>query len=128
MAISFHFLIYPSNVYCIEENFQGRKFLQIPRFCGYTRKFSLRKLGRGILWHSKGEQSTKVFSMKTVFLPIRKNFLPQKFPAIQYVFLAHTLNLLAYLNVSKFIVESFSNFSSSIHCGDVHVLEQNHRR
>ena len=46
--------------------------------------------GRGILWHGMSEQSMKVFSAKSVFSPICKSFLPQKFPAIRY-FLTHYL-------------------------------------
>ena len=47
--------------YRIAENFQWRKLSQISRFCGYSRKFSLRSLGawRPLVRHS--EQSAKVF-------------------------------------------------------------------
>ena len=71
-------------LYHIAENFQGRKLSWISRFCGYTRKFSLRNLGRGVLRHGKSEQSAKVFSAKIGFSPIRGSFLPWKFPAIRY--------------------------------------------
>ena len=51
-------------LYRIAENFWG---IKLPQLCGYTRKFSLRNLGGGILLHSKSEQSTKVFSSKIIF-------------------------------------------------------------
>ena len=70
--------------YHIEENFWGRKLSWISRFCGYTRKFSPWNLGRGVLWHGQSEQSAKVFSVKIVFSPICKSFLPQKFTTIRY--------------------------------------------
>ena len=70
--------------YCIAENFRGRKLSRISQFYRYTQKFTPRNLGRGVLWHCKCEQSTKVFST-IVFSPIRKSFLPLKFPAIRYV-------------------------------------------
>ena len=64
--------------YRIVENFRGRLLSQISQFCGYTRKFSPRNLGCGVLWHCKNEQSTKVFSAKIVFLPICEKFSPSK--------------------------------------------------
>ena len=70
--------------YRIVGNFRGRKLSKISRFCGYTRMFSPQNLGRGILWHSKSEQSAKVFSQKSYSLQICESFLPQKFPTIQY--------------------------------------------
>ena len=37
------------------------------------------------LWsHLSYERSTKVFSAKSYFSPIRESFLPRKFPAIRY--------------------------------------------
>ena len=51
------------------------------------RKFSLRNLGRDVLWRRKSEQSAKVFSAKIVFSPICESFLPQKFSAIRYIIL-----------------------------------------
>ena len=48
-------------------------------------KFSPRNLGRDVLWRCKSEQSAQVFSAKIVFPPIRKSFLPRKFPAIRYM-------------------------------------------
>ena len=63
------------------------KTLWISWFCGYMRKFSLRNLGRDVLWRRKSEQSAKVFSAKIVFSPICESFLPQKFSAIRYIIL-----------------------------------------
>ena len=64
--------------YHTAENFRGRKLLRISRFCGYTQKFSPRNLGRGIVWHSKSDQSTKVFSTKNVFFTNSRKFSPSK--------------------------------------------------
>ena len=77
--------VHAFSVYRIAENFRGRKLLRISWFCGYTRKFSPQNLGHGIRWRCKSEQSAKVFSTKILFPPIRKSFLPRKFPAIWYV-------------------------------------------
>ena len=71
--------------YHIAENFQGRKLLRISWFCGCTQNFSLRNLGRDVLWRCKSKQSAKVFSAKIVFSPIRESLLPRRFPAIRYV-------------------------------------------
>ena len=84
-------LFFLRNVHCsvvpryrIAENFWGRKLSRILWFCHYTRKFSTWNLGCDVLWHCKSEQSAKVFSA-IVFSPIRRSFLPWKFPAIRYV-------------------------------------------
>ena len=61
----------------------SEKLSRISQFCGYTRKFSLRNLGRGVLWRGKSEQSVKVFFAKIVFSPICESFLPRKFTAIR---------------------------------------------
>ena len=62
-----------SLVYHIAENFRGRKLSRILRFCGYTRKFFSRNLGRGVLWCCKSKQSAKVFSVKIVCSLIHKS-------------------------------------------------------
>ena len=61
----------------IAGNFQGRKLLQILWLCGYLQKLSLQNWECGVFWCRETEQSAKVFSMKIVFLPIRK-FSPSK--------------------------------------------------
>ena len=58
--------------YRIAENFRGRKLSRISRLCGYTRNFSLRNLGRGVLRRGKSEQSAKVFSENRIFTNSRK--------------------------------------------------------
>ena len=70
--------------YRIAENLQGRKLLQISRFCGYMRKFSLRNLET---WHPLGHKraSAKDFSTKIVFSTnSRKLSLFWKFSTICY--------------------------------------------
>ena len=49
----------------------------------YVKLFCAKFEGCGILWCSKSEQSTKVFSAKSYCSPIHKSFLPRKFPAIR---------------------------------------------
>ena len=48
---------------------------EISRFCGYSRRFSLRNLGAWDLWRGKSEQSAKVFSAK---IAIRESVLSRK--------------------------------------------------
>ena len=72
------FVSRPTNTYRIAENFRGRKLVRISWFCGYTRKFCPRNLGRGVLWHGKSEQSTKVFSAKIIFFTNSRRFSPSK--------------------------------------------------
>ena len=52
------------------------KTSRISQFCSYTSKFSPRNLGHGVFWHSKSEQSAKVFSAKIVFSPNHESFFP----------------------------------------------------
>ena len=75
-----------SCMYRIVEKFRGRKLSRISRFCGYTRKFSPRNLGCGVLCCCKSDQSAKVFSAKIVISPIHESFFPSKVPAIQYIY------------------------------------------
>ena len=42
------------------------------------RKFSLRNLGHGVLWHGKSKQSMKVFSAKIALLTNSRKFSPSK--------------------------------------------------
>ena len=79
--------------YRTAENFRGRKLSRISWFCGYTQKFSPQNLGHSVLRHGKSEQSAEVFSTKIVFSPIRKSFLPWKFPAIWYNFRPFSWNI-----------------------------------
>ena len=72
------FVSRPTNTYRIAENFRGENLCEPPRFCGYTRKFYLRNLERGVLWYGKSEQSTKVFSAKIIFFTNSQKFSPSK--------------------------------------------------
>ena len=57
-----------------------RYWEKIFAFCRYTRKFSLRNLGPGVLWRCKSEQSAKVFSAKSYFHQFAKVFSLESFP------------------------------------------------
>ena len=56
------------------------KTSRISQFCSYTSKFSPRNLGHGVFWHSKNEQSAKVFSAKIVFSPNHESFSLESLP------------------------------------------------
>ena len=74
--------------YSTARNFWGRKLSQISRFCGYSWKFSLRHLGRGVLWRSKSKQSAKhFFHENRIFYQFTKVFSLESF-------LLYTHNLL----------------------------------
>ena len=64
-------------------NFLGRKLSQISRFCGYSRKF-MKYRGVVSLGTAKVNNPWKFSPQKLYFSPIRKSFLPQKFPTIRY--------------------------------------------
>ena len=71
--------------YRMAGNFQRKRLPQISRFCGCSRKFSLQIWGHGILWHSKSEQSAKVFFPKIVFFINSWKFSPLKVSSIWYL-------------------------------------------
>ena len=79
---TFYNLLLELSIYRIPENFQGRKSLQISRFCDYSRVFSMQFEGMAS-YGGTSEQSAKVFSMKIFFSLICESFLPRKFPAVQ---------------------------------------------
>jgi len=66
------------------ETFEGENFCKFCSFVAICKSF-VREIWRcGILWHSKSEQSAKVFSVKIVFSPICESFLIRKFPTVWY--------------------------------------------
>ena len=69
-----------TGLYLVVENFRGRKFSQISQFCGYTRKFSLQNLGRGVLWHCKASNPRKFSPRKLYFHQFVKVFPLESFP------------------------------------------------
>ena len=66
-------------------SFQGRKLLQISRFCSYPRKFSPWIGDVASFGNDTSEQSVKIFSAKILFLPNYESFFPRKFAAIRYL-------------------------------------------
>ena len=52
------------NIYCIAENFRGRKLSRISRLC---ESFHHKIWGHSIIWHGKSKQYAKVFSTKIIF-------------------------------------------------------------
>ena len=69
--------------YRIVGSFEGEK---LSRFCSNSQTFSLWNWGA---WHllaaTPAKYFVKVFSVKILFPPNRKSFLPQKFPPILYL-------------------------------------------
>ena len=66
-----------SDLYCIAGNLRARKLSRISWFCGYSWKFSLQTLGRGILWR---EQSTSFLRENRIFNQSAKVFSLESFP------------------------------------------------
>ena len=62
----------------IPYSFRGRKLSRISRFCGYSKSFSCKIWGCGVLWHSTSDQSAKVFSAKIIFFTNSRKFSPSK--------------------------------------------------
>ena len=54
--------------------------MQILRFCGYTQKFSLHNLRRGVFWRGKSEQSAKFSPQKSYFHQFVKIFSLESLP------------------------------------------------
>ena len=52
---------------CTAGNFRGVNFREFRNFVAIRKSFLCKILRHGILWHSKSEQSTKVFSAKIIF-------------------------------------------------------------
>ena len=71
-----------SHNYCTVENFQGRRFSQISRFCSFLWHFSP-WIGGVAFIGDKSEQSVKVLSI--VFFTNSQSLLPWKFPTIRIV-------------------------------------------
>ena len=55
-------------VYCTVGTFEGENFHEFRSFVAIRESFLREIWERGVLWHSKSEQSTKVFSAKIGFL------------------------------------------------------------
>jgi len=53
--------------YVQQETFEGVNFREFRNFVAIRKSFLCKILRHGILWHSKSEQSTKVFSAKIIF-------------------------------------------------------------
>ena len=66
-------------VYHTVGTFEGENFYEFRSFVAIRKSFLHKIWERGVLWHSKSEQSVKVFSAKIVLIT---SFLSRKFPAI----------------------------------------------
>ena len=62
------------------ENFQGRKLLQISRFCGYLESFPHEIWGRGVMWRATSEQSASFLRENRIFHQFVKVFSLKSFP------------------------------------------------
>ena len=74
----------PTIEYRIVGSFEEENFHKFHGCMAIRESFLPEIWERGILWHSKSEQSPKFSSQKSHFSVIRESFLSRKFPAIRY--------------------------------------------